>query len=1013
MSRSLIRTLLIAVVLAALPAASAVAVPDAPARTAPDPTLPTWTSDYEWPDGHGYAGWGEGVTGAAERDAFGLTPGLGAFPGLWMWPIGDREYRPGGAHWSLRAPGTTRIARATFDLAYRTKVFAQHCLVTGLRTGEETRDGTTECKPPAPPAREDDHPVSLFDPAGAPTAKEAFVELDLPECRTGRPQPCSKHIPSLDPTTNGPMARVRRVRLVLVDDDLPVVTPSRAFFELDGRYIDGRQSYPLRVDVSDAGAGVRGIDISHRGWPAPGDQHPALAAYASACDPAHRTPELGARVCPEADAIDLVVDTRPMPEGTRRFRAFSSDPAGNTGERRWTVVIDRTPPSPPKDLSFTKPEEGSAQPAWAAAHDPVLPDETPGSGVAGYRFRHRVEDGAWSAWTAVEAGERLGEEVYDHPAGTRVAFEAVAVDAVGNVSDVARVDGEVDGQAPEVDAYDRLATAAGGYLGSGPVGLAIWAGDGPGAGIRRLSLERQGGGEVVGADAGCTPRQLPGGRPWKDLCPAEAGHAFTVHTDTLPEGRSTLTAQAVDRARNVGQRRWDVIVDRSAPPAPADLQLSYFDEATRDATIAWDDVDDPALPDGTAGSGVARLEARYGIGGAPLGPWTRAADGLDFVGGGRGDTVTAEVRAVDAVGNVSAVASGTFVLEPVEVPEGVAFGTELPEGQVAAAAAPTLARAGGEGLVSALAFRLPRAAGCGVDRTDKPERKDADGYENVKFQVRASLVCVKGKEIFKSVRFKVCMQVEVGGRWSDYDFRGDDECESTRTIRNPGTFTLPITIDKLCYPGVHNVRLFFREDATFLSGAKITARDPGLHEESLACNEDAAWRYVATRPSSPSSALGTNLRNDGQRPPGAASATGTKGFDAHHIVAATQTTNGSPRSQSLGYSCQLEPNGERNGVWLRGSELKKKGEGNPAVREDSAGYRRLPSEGRRRAYHRSVHTKEYFTRVANALDGAVGENYNCNEGIAFDRVHDIKEALKDNRFDFGGLPGEGPPPGQD
>jgi hypothetical protein len=42
----------------------------------------------------------------------------GAFPGLRLWPVGEREYRPGGAEWVLRAPGTTRIAKVTLDLGY-------------------------------------------------------------------------------------------------------------------------------------------------------------------------------------------------------------------------------------------------------------------------------------------------------------------------------------------------------------------------------------------------------------------------------------------------------------------------------------------------------------------------------------------------------------------------------------------------------------------------------------------------------------------------------------------------------------------------------------------------------------------------------------------------------------------------------------------------------------------------------------------------------------------------------
>src|SRR5688500_11118649 len=106
-------------VTAAQASAAKPALDDAPA---PEITLPVWTSDYGWPDGTGYAGWEAGVFGLGRAETFGLTRGLGGLPGLWAWPLGDKDYRPGGAEWVLRAPGTTRIARAELDLEYRNKL---------------------------------------------------------------------------------------------------------------------------------------------------------------------------------------------------------------------------------------------------------------------------------------------------------------------------------------------------------------------------------------------------------------------------------------------------------------------------------------------------------------------------------------------------------------------------------------------------------------------------------------------------------------------------------------------------------------------------------------------------------------------------------------------------------------------------------------------------------------------------------------------------------------------------
>lgn len=153
-----------------------------------------------------------------------------------------------------------------------------------------------------------------------------------------------------------------------------------------------------------------------------------------------------------------------MPEGTRRFRAYAEDPAGNVGDHRWTVIIDRSAPTAPAEVAFTVPDEGSAQLVWQPSNDPTLPDGTPGSGVAEYRLRHRVGDGAWSAWVSYGADERVGPELYDHPAGTVVAFQATAVDAVGNVSEPASTSGTVPGEPPIVRAAGPLADAEDAYL---------------------------------------------------------------------------------------------------------------------------------------------------------------------------------------------------------------------------------------------------------------------------------------------------------------------------------------------------------------------------------------------------------------------------------------------------------------------------------------------------------------------------------------------------------------------
>lgn len=625
---------------------------------APPLTLPSWTSDYFWSSGDGYAGWHKNVT-ASDDSAYGLEAGLPGDPGLWVWPTGEHRYAPGGAEWLLRAPGTTRIARAHLAFSYRPKLFAHHCLAIGLRDGDVQRDQRVWCKPPAP-TTQDNYNLGLADPSGTPSAQEVYVQIVVPNCK-GKSAACSKYIPAQDPQANGVMVHVSSVRMVLVDDDLPVVTPSKAFYELDGTYIDGEQSYPLRVESDDAGAGITRIDIDHSGWSGP---QPPLAAHASACDLHHHTAELDARVCPKSDAIDLVVDTRPMPEGTRRFRAYAPDPAGNVGEKRWTVIIDRTPPTPPQNLHFTTPEEGSAQAAWDAATDPVLPDGTPGSGVRQYQSRYRVNGGSWSDWETMGRAARLNDEVYDKPAGTHVDFEVRAIDAVGNIGEAASVGGEVFGTAPHVSTSGRLVDLNGGYVGSEQSSVTVSADDTGtlASGARRLWLERYGAGEAGSVDAGCTNRSLPDGRPWKAQCPLTASGAIGIDTGALPEGANSFVAHAVDRAGNESTGGpFQILVDHSAPSA-VDGATAEFDSDTGEVDIDWNDVVDPALADGHLGSGLDHYEYRVQRDGGAWSEWfTTRGSGVTLADSHDGEQLTLDVRALDAVGNASAAWEGRLV----------------------------------------------------------------------------------------------------------------------------------------------------------------------------------------------------------------------------------------------------------------------------------------------------------------------------------------------------------------
>jgi hypothetical protein len=405
--------------------AAAAAADPAPAPAVAVP-LPTWRNVYDWPNGHGYVGWRDATSSSS---LYGLQPNLGGNPGLWIWPRGG-DYPDGGyAEWSYTAPGTTRISNVQLNFAYRNKLLAHHCIAVGLRTGTTTIAQNEWCTPARPPDSQRDVAVSLVDPSTNPTSKVLFFRVRM-DCKNT--PGCTKHIPAHDPLTTGGYARLKFVDMTLVDDDLPVVTPSGSFWELDENYSNGRVSYDLTVASQDAGAGIERswVDRVNAG---------TLVLSNAPCDRTHHTTALDTRICPESHSFATQVDTNPFPEGTNRFVAKAIDPALNTGQSDvWTVYIDRTPPSAPANLALQgfDRELGIGTFGWSESSDPPLPDGVPGSGVRTYDVRYAIGGGSFTDWfspddTSVDIGALHS--------GTTVTVEVRAVDRVGNASGISSV----------------------------------------------------------------------------------------------------------------------------------------------------------------------------------------------------------------------------------------------------------------------------------------------------------------------------------------------------------------------------------------------------------------------------------------------------------------------------------------------------------------------------------------------------------------------------------------------
>ena len=398
------------------------AEPPAPSPTTPP--LPTWRDLYDWPNGHGYAGWHTNVS--SQTGAYGMQSSLGGYYGLWLWPVGGSSYSYSQgqyAEWTFTAPGTTRISTATLTLSYKNKLLAHHCIDIGFRAGNGAIVYHNEhCTPVQPPDSQRSVTISLADPNGNPTTKVLYFRIRV-DC--GGASTCSKNIPALDPLQTGGYARLTKVDMTLVDDDVPVVMPSGSLYQLGSDYTNGTGSPDLTLFANDPGSGVQ------RGWTDISNGTTVATANAG-CDPTHKTPSLDNRICPQTFEYTTQIALSNYPEGAIAFGERANDLAGTIGTSDdWTVYIDRTPPTAPSQIAEQAFEAGSGTVlvGWTDGVDPDLPDGNPGSGVGSYDFRYQVNGGTWSDWQNADGGAQVPAQL-----GQTVNMEVRSIDDVGNYS---------------------------------------------------------------------------------------------------------------------------------------------------------------------------------------------------------------------------------------------------------------------------------------------------------------------------------------------------------------------------------------------------------------------------------------------------------------------------------------------------------------------------------------------------------------------------------------------------
>ncbi|HEX8101110.1 MAG TPA: DNRLRE domain-containing protein [Solirubrobacteraceae bacterium] len=150
------------------------------------------------------------------------------------------------------------------------------------------------------------------------------------------------------------------------------------------------------------------------------------------------------------------------------------------------------------------------------------------------------------------------------------------------------------------------------------------------------------------------------------LCPNDYSAAATVDARLpLTEGAHHYRLSAKDRAlptpRLAYSPVWTVYVDRTPPRQPTNLRADY-DVESGSADIEWL-ATDPALADGSPGSGVKTFTYRYRRAGGDWSAWRETAEpGFTFESAIVGESVGVEVRATDGAGNDSAVTAGTVVV---------------------------------------------------------------------------------------------------------------------------------------------------------------------------------------------------------------------------------------------------------------------------------------------------------------------------------------------------------------
>ncbi len=131
---------------------------------------------------------------------------------------------------------------------------------------------------------------------------------------------------------------------------------------------------------------------------------------------------------------------------------------------------------------------------------------------------------------------------------------------------------------------------------------------------------------------------------------------------TSPEGKLKIyCSNALDEVEQTKEIEPD-----KTPPVFGEFEVSaYLSPESKITTLYFEGAEDPPLPNGEPGSGVAKYTYRYRINNGTFTAWQQTAENeLQISGVSAGATILIEAYATDNAGNVSKTVSGSAVVPP-------------------------------------------------------------------------------------------------------------------------------------------------------------------------------------------------------------------------------------------------------------------------------------------------------------------------------------------------------------